>query len=258
MHRDVLLRALCVAALLSAGPALAQSPRGAGQPLPSQNTTEPYLEPQQQQPAATPDSPDAQPPLQDPMQPGLTPGQSVQPAQPTTPGRTPAVDEALRMADVDPGPIGTVSDASPAPQFVAMAGSSGLFEIASSRLALQRTQDPGVREFAQRMVDDHNAANQALRMAVANIREVGLNRVGGMEPRHQQWMSTLQQANGEDFERLYIHYQALGHKEAVELFQNYAWNGENNRLREFAVSWMPMLRQHHAMAMNLTRGDRVS
>src|SRR5687767_3842162 len=51
-----------------------------------------------------------------------------------------------------PAPIAVTSAA----EFVPTATSSNLFEIESSRLALQRSRDPEVRRFAQQMIRDHN------------------------------------------------------------------------------------------------------
>ncbi|MEZ0169776.1 DUF4142 domain-containing protein [Microvirga sp. TS319] len=43
-----------------------------------------------------------------------------------------------------------------------MAAQSDAFEIASSRLALQRSRNPNVRSFAQEMIRDHGLTSQAL------------------------------------------------------------------------------------------------
>jgi predicted outer membrane protein len=46
--------------------------------------------------------------------------------------------------------------------FRRMAMSSDAFEIASSRLALERSRNPRVRSYAQHMISDHGATTQAL------------------------------------------------------------------------------------------------
>ena len=53
-----------------------------------------------------------------------------------------------------------------AQDFVNQAASGGLFEVQSSELALQRSQDAKVQEFANQMITDHTANNQEL-MATA-------------------------------------------------------------------------------------------
>src|SRR3954468_4823152 len=47
-----------------------------------------------------------------------------------------------------------------AAQFVPMAASSDLYEIESSRLALERSQSPAIKQFAQMMIDHHTMTTQ--------------------------------------------------------------------------------------------------
>ena len=47
-------------------------------------------------------------------------------------------------------------------QFRQMAMASDFFEIESSRIALQKSRNPGVRSFANMMIQDHSATSAAL------------------------------------------------------------------------------------------------
>src|SRR5215831_4618920 len=59
-------------------------------------------------------------------------------------------------------------------QFLRNSAHGGQAEVTLSNLALERAQSPEVRQFAQRMVDDHSKANQAL-MDLAKTRDVKLS-----------------------------------------------------------------------------------
>ncbi len=50
-----------------------------------------------------------------------------------------------------------------AQDFVNMAAVGGMFEVQSSQLALNKTQDNRVRDFAQHMIQDHTQASEKLR-----------------------------------------------------------------------------------------------
>src|SRR5919112_5376990 len=77
-----------------------------------------------------------------------------------------------------------------AAEFVPTATSSNLFEIESSRLALQRARDPEVRRFARQMIRDHNMATR--RMATV-VRRSGLPMPPpAMTAKHQQMLATVQ------------------------------------------------------------------
>ena len=54
------------------------------------------------------------------------------------------------------------SSAKDSAKFAATAAQGGMMEVASGRIALQRAVDPSVREFGQRMISDHTAANAEL------------------------------------------------------------------------------------------------
>jgi putative membrane protein len=87
-----------------------------------------------------------------------------------------------------PAPVAVTSAA----EFVPTATSSNLFEIESSRLALQRSRDPEVRRFAQQMIRDHNAASRRM---TSVVRRAGLpTPPPAMNAKHQQMLATVQAA----------------------------------------------------------------
>ena len=138
---------------------------------------------------------------------------------------------------------GTTMAAMPmtASTFAQMAASSGLFEVQSSQLAMSRSQSQ-VRSFAQQMVQDHDRANREL-MALAQANNMPMT--PRMNERHQGMLDQLAAAgSGPAFDQRYMQQQAMAHDEAVTLFSNYAQNGDNPQLREFARRTLPALQQH--------------
>ncbi len=131
--------------------------------------------------------------------------------------------------------------------FVPTATSSNLFEIESSRLALQRARNPEVRRFAQQMIRDHNLATR--RMA-AVVRRSGLPMPPpAMIPRHQAMLATVQAAP--DFDAAYMSAQVMAHQESVALFSSYASNGDVPPLANFAGATLPNLQMHLEHAQSL-------
>jgi putative membrane protein len=55
--------------------------------------------------------------------------------------------------------------------YLRAAGESDLYEVTSSQLAIQRTQNPDVRRFATRMIDHHTGTTNAL---LAAARKAGI------------------------------------------------------------------------------------
>jgi putative membrane protein len=148
------------------------------------------------------------------------------------------------MASAPPPPPVAVTSAS---EFVPMATSSNLFEIESSRLALQRSRNQEVRRFAQQMIRDHNLASR--RMATA-VRRAGLPASRpAMMPKHQQMLATVEGAA--DFDAAYVNAQLMAHQEAVALFSSYSSGGDVPQLTNFAGATLPTLQMHldHVQAL---------
>jgi predicted outer membrane protein len=124
-------------------------------------------------------------------------------------------------------------------EFVDKAASSNLFEIQSSQLALEKAQQNQVRQFAQRMVQDHTAAGDKLKAAAQ-----GQTVPTPLDQQHTQMLQTLRGASGAGFDRNYAQMQVTAHREAVSLFDRYAQSGDDQQLKQFASQTLPTLREH--------------
>ncbi len=134
--------------------------------------------------------------------------------------------------------------------FVRDASVNNLFEITSSEMAVQRSQNAEVRQFAQRMIDDHTAAGNQLK-AITSAPNSGLAQPEtALDSRHQKMIDDLTTA--QDFDRRYIDQQAQAHDTAINLFNDYAKNGKNDALKRFAADTLPVL-QDHAQRLNAVR-----
>jgi putative membrane protein len=136
------------------------------------------------------------------------------------------------------------ADATPtaAPAYVAMAGSSDMYEVESSRLALQRGQSPAVRQFAQMMIDHHTMTTQQVMQAA---QAAGLTPPPAtLLPPQRAMLDELQPAKGVEFDRLYIAQQRTAHRMAHALHSNYAQNGDTAQLRQTATTAVPIIQRH--------------
>ena len=134
--------------------------------------------------------------------------------------------------------------------FVQQAVVGNLFEVESSKLALDRSQNATVKTFAKSMVDDHSAAGVKLADAVdqAKLARPPLK----LDARHQAILDDLAAKKGADFDQLYVEAQHKAHVEAVALFESYAATGEDARLKALAGELLPKLKDH------LARIDKVA
>ena len=138
--------------------------------------------------------------------------------------------------------------------FVKNARIGGLFEVESSRLALEKAQNAELKSFAQRMIDDHGKANQELEQIVSNQGIKVDEPPTKLDPKHQTQLDKLRAANGGQFDKLYLQMQQGAHNEAVTLFSKYVKGGDNAALKSFAQETLPTLEDHkkHVMGMHVS------
>ena len=126
--------------------------------------------------------------------------------------------------------------------FMRMAAAGDLYEIDSSRLALTKTQNAQVRQFAQTMITDHTKTTATLK---AQARTAGLSPPTPMlMPMQRDDMARLRPLTGAAFDREYLSQQAAAHRMALALQQNYASSGDTPALRTAASAAVPIIQSH--------------
>ena len=157
------------------------------------------------------------------------------PAQNTT---TPeAAAEADRQARTDTEVVTT-------DMYVTQAAVADLFELESSKLALEKSQNAEVKRFAQMMVDDHTKSTESLKIAAGSVS--GPNAVPeSMDLQHEGLLDDLKAAKaGAAFDRAYLETQVSGHQDALKLHRSYSEQGDNAALKTHATTSVPIITAH--------------
>lgn len=174
------------------------------------------------------------------------------PAQ-VTPGSgvSPAVAEPS-AATPDSAGNGRV-DRAATQRFINEAADADLAEIAEARYAVDHSQSPEVKEFAQKMIHDHTMANDQLTMiAMAHGYATPL------APSHRDEASLhrLEQAHGKRFNADYSRAQESDHREVISMFRRAAQDpGIAPQVRHFAQQTLPTLQDHLRMANQLVAAE---
>jgi len=132
-----------------------------------------------------------------------------------------------------------------ASHFVHEATIGNKFEIESSQLALSKSQNDTIRQFAQHMVDDHGKAAAELGTVVSTVPNITAEAPEArLDNERQAMLDKLNGATGQDFDRLYVKDQVKAHNDAVDMFRDYGSEGENQSLKDFASRTLPTLQSH--------------
>jgi putative membrane protein len=151
----------------------------------------------------------------------------------------------------------TSNAASEATTFANKVAAANAFEIQSSQMALEKSQNNDVKNFAQQMITDHTKAGQNFQTAAqsANVTPPPGDQT---DAKHRATLTRLQSAQGAAFDKAYINAQMQAHREAVALFSSYAKTGRTPSLKTFARQTLPTLQDHDKKIHGLSKTGHLA
>ena len=135
-------------------------------------------------------------------------------------------------------------------KFLKDAAIGAMVEVELGKIAVQKASSDAVKQFAQKMVDDHTKANEELRQIAITT---NINVPDALDSKHQSRVDKLSKLSGTEFDRAYIKDQLKDHQQDVKEFQNEAENGNREAVKNFASKTLPMLQEHLNMAKDLNK-----
>jgi putative membrane protein len=165
--------------------------------------------------------------------------------EPPPPDEKPSMEGASRAGEELPGTASTMTSTSPDHAFAMKAARGGMAEVEFGRIAAQNGGDESVKQFGQKMVDDHSKANDELK-EIASTKGIPLP--GAPDAKDQKTADKLQKMSGAEFDKAYMKDMVSDHKKDVAEFEREARSGRDPELKAFAEKTLPTLRQHLQMA----------
>lgn len=133
-------------------------------------------------------------------------------------------------------------------KFVKDATRGGMEEVQLGELAQQKAGSPAVREFGQRMVTDHQKANNDLKQIV---QKKGALIPVSLTHSETSTLEHLQKLSGAEFDKAYISDMVKDHKTDVKEFEKATKNLSDPELKAFAEKTLPTLQEHLRQAQDL-------
>ena len=131
--------------------------------------------------------------------------------------------------------------------FVTKAAQDGMTEVKAAKVALSKSEDPSIRNFANRMVTDHGKANAEL-ATIAKAK--GIEVPKDLDAEHQKMVDALSAKSGSEFDLTYSQHMNMDHSKAIALFESAA-NASDAELAGFAKKTLPTLKEHKKLAEKL-------
>jgi putative membrane protein len=137
-------------------------------------------------------------------------------------------------------------------KFLQDAIQTDIAEVKLGELALQRSNDDGVRDFAHRLQTDHSGSMQ---QAAALAKDLGTRIPSAPSDEAQQHYASLAKLSGREFDAAFVNHMVAGHREALAKFgeqtQANPNAAPNAAIAELAAKTLPTLKEHLAMAETL-------
>ena len=134
--------------------------------------------------------------------------------------------------------------------FLTEADEGNTAEIAASKMALKKSQNPDVRAFAQQMITDH----MKLRADTAPFdQKMGVMTPQPLNPEHQAAAQQLSSLSGAEFDKAYIQTMDQDHHKTLAKFQNEIATTQNATLKTTVQKGADVVQQHTAMADRLAQ-----
>ena len=132
--------------------------------------------------------------------------------------------------------------------FLAGAAGAQQAEITLSRMAMERSGNDAVKQFAQRMLQDHTKAGQEVSKLAESL---GMSLTETRTKQRRRSPEKFSQLSGAAFDQAYIKHELSDHKKTVAEFAKKGKAIKHPQIREWASATLPLLKEHIILAKGL-------
>jgi putative membrane protein len=138
--------------------------------------------------------------------------------------------------------------------FVTKAMQGSMAEVQLGQLTLQKSNNQQVKEFAQRMIDDHTKLNEQMKPVAQQLGVAPPNQVSKND---RKTMAKLQALSGPAYDQAYIKDMVKDHKQDLNDFQMEASSGQDQTVKDAATQGSKVIAQHLQMAQQMAKDQSV-
>jgi putative membrane protein len=123
-------------------------------------------------------------------------------------------------------------------------------EIQLARLAQQKASSSQVKEFAQRMIDDHTKLDAEMKPMA---QQFGVEAPTDLSAKHKAVQSKLQGLSGDNFDQEYVKAMVSDHSEDDQAFLREQTMAKDPTLKNAVTQAEPIIAEHLRMAKDLEK-----
>jgi putative membrane protein len=130
-------------------------------------------------------------------------------------------------------------------KFAKEAAMGGMMEVDLGKVAVQKASNAKVKEFGQRMADDHSKAADQLKSIAA---KENITLPTELDAKHKAMVDKMSSLSGAEFDRAYMADMVKDHQHDVADFQKESTSGSDDTLKAWAGKTLPTLQEHLRIA----------
>ena len=135
-------------------------------------------------------------------------------------------------------------------QFLMTASQGDYTEITFSQLALQKSTNPQVKAYAQKMITDHQTLEQEMKPFAD---QMGVTPVTTLDSMHQQLYDQLNGLSGADFDKQYMSNMDTDHHKTLDAFKTEESTTTDTKLKPTVKKGEKVVAQHTEMADKMVK-----
>lgn len=139
--------------------------------------------------------------------------------------------------------------------FVTKAMEGGDAEVELGQLAEQKSQSNDVKQFAQKMVNDHGQMGEKWFKPVA--KKLNVSEPKGPSKKDKKLIEKLQGLSGAEFDTEYIQAMVKDHKDDLKEFKSEAQVAQDPMLKEIAEKGATVIQQHLQLIEQIAQAHNV-
>jgi putative membrane protein len=139
--------------------------------------------------------------------------------------------------------------------FLRKALQGGDAEVQLGQLAQQKSQSDDVKQFAQKMVQDHTALGNKVMKPVAQ--QLGVKEPKEISKKDKELVATLSQLSAAQFDQEYIKAMVKDHKQDLKDFKSEAEMSQNSNVKRVAEIGEKLISQHLQLIEQIAQKHNV-
>lgn len=134
--------------------------------------------------------------------------------------------------------------------FLRKAAVGGIMEVEAAKIAAKNAKSAEVKDFAAKMLADHEKANAELKALAVNKKVITPDALPADEQIHLDGMKKM---TGEAFDKHYMDMMVTDHEKTVALFKQGTENRDQS-IKEWAANTLKVIESHNEMAKQIAAG----